>query len=133
MNQTITTENRRFTFTDQSGEVVASCALRSADIGTYQRCMKVMEYFQGNPAEGVKTLEDYAKFNETIEAKVCYILGYDARSELFGRIAAAAVLPDGRPFVRVVLDAISAELNKAEQERQGKRMAAVLKHTAKYQ
>ena len=130
---TLTTDKKTFTFTDQSGEVVASCVLHSADIGTYQRCMKVMEYFQGNPAEGVETLEQYAAFNETIEVKVCYILGYDARSELFGRIAAAVVLPDGRPFVRVVLDAIAGELNRAEQERRDKRMEAVQKHTAKYQ
>lgn len=129
----LTTDKKKFTFTDQEGEVVASCTLHSADIGTYQRCMTVMEWFQSNPAEGAETLEQYAAFNETVEAKVCYILGYDARSELFGRIAATAILPDGRPFVCVVLDAISGELNRAEQERRDKRMEAVKRHTAKYQ
>ena len=129
----LTTDKKRFTFTDQEGEIVASCTLHSTDIGTYQRCMKVMEWFRGNPAEGVETMEQYATFNETVEAKICYILGYDARSELFGRIAAAAVLPDGRPFLRVVLDAISKELNRAELERRQKRMEAVGKYTAKYQ
>lgn len=46
----LTTDKKRFTFTDQDGEIAASCTLHSADIGAYQRCMKVMEYFQGNPA-----------------------------------------------------------------------------------
>lgn len=95
--------------------------------------MTVLEWLQNNPAEGAETLDQYAAFNETVEAKVCYILGYDARSELFGRIAATAILPDGRPFVCVVLDAISGELNRAEQERRDKRMEAVKRHTAKYQ
>ena len=129
----LTTDKKRFTFTDQDGEIAASCTLHSADIGAYQRCMEVMGWFRGNPAEGVETLEQYAAFNEAIEAKACYILGYDARAELFGRIAAAAVLPDGRPFLRVVLDAISQELNRAELERRQKRMEAVGKYTAKYQ
>lgn len=129
----LTTDKKKFTFTDQEGEIVASCTLHSADIGTYQRCMTVMEWFQSNPAEGAETLEQYAAFNETVEAKVCYILGYDARPELFGRIAATAILPVGRPFVCVVLDAIAGELNRAEQERRDKRMEAVKRHTAKYQ
>lgn len=124
----------KFTFTDDEGEIVASFRMNPADVKLAQRCQDVSTYFEGLKDKMPKaaTLDDVVKFNDELEEKICYLLGYDAKESLFGMISATSVMSDGNMFVvhvmNKIIEAIEPELRKRKQSM----AAAVAKHTAKY-
>lgn len=124
----------KFTFTDEGGDVVASFRMNPADVKLAQRCQEIAEFFENmqNNTPDTATLEDAIKFNDTLEEKICYLLGYDAKNTLFGLISATSIMGDGNLFathvVNKIIEAVGPELKKRKQS-----MAkAVAKHTAKY-
>lgn len=124
----------KFTFTDEDGDVVASFRMNPADVKLAQRCQEIAEFFENmrNNTPDTATLEDAIKFNDTLEEKICYLLGYDAKPTLFGLISATSIMGDGNLFathvVNKIIEAVGPELKKRKQS-----MAkAVAKHTAKY-
>lgn len=124
-----------FTFSDSDGEVVASFRLNPADVKLAARCQEVSEYFEakkdGLPENA--TIQDVVKYNDELEDKICYLLGYDARESLFGQISAMTVLEDGALFAVKVLDVIAEAVAPEIAKRKQKMQAAISKHTAKYQ
>jgi len=125
----------KFTFTDSDGDVFASFKLNPADIRLATRCEEIAKYF-GERENGVPqnaSVADIVKLDDELEEKICYLLGYDARSTLFGMMSATTILPDGDLFVTKVMqriqEAVGLELRKRKQNIQ----KAVNKHTAKYQ
>lgn len=135
INTSIGASLMKFTFSDSDGDVIASFRMNPADIKLAQRCQEVSAYFETlhDSVPDTATLEDAIRFNQEMEEKVCYLLGYDAKDSLFGQVSATSIMADGNLFVTHVVnkiaDAIGPEINKRKQNMEN----AVKKHTAKYQ
>lgn len=125
---------QKYQFTDD-GEVIASFRMNPADIKLAKRLQDVGAYFEdlGDKFPVNATLEDAVKFNDSIEEKICEILGYDARASLFGLISATSIMADGNMFVLHVLDVIKEHAFPEIKKRNQAMAAAVAKHTAKYE
>ena len=125
---------QKYQFTDD-GEVLASFRMNPADIKLAKRLQEVGAFFEelGDKMPENATLEDAVKFNDSIEEKICEILGYDARASLFGTISATSIMADGNMFVLHVLDVIKEHAVPEIQKRNKAMAAAVAKHTAKYE
>lgn len=134
LNTSVSSSLLKYTFTDEDGYVIAHFRMNPADIKLAHRAEEVSEYFkslsQNAPEE--PTLEIMIKLNEEVEAKMCYLLGYDVRECLFGMISATAVMADGNMFVHTVMDKIAKTISPELQKRQKAMEKAVNKHTAKY-
>lgn len=134
VNTNIGSSLLKFTFTDQDGDVVASFKINPADVKLAQRCQELSDYYQKiaeNTSE-TESIEEAVKFNDELEGKICYLLGYDARATLFGMISATSVMADGNMFAVHVMNKI-VEVAGPEIEKRKKSMAKAAKHTAKYQ
>ena len=131
INTSIGASLMKFTFSDSDGDVIASFRMNPADIKLAQRCQEVSAYFETlqDSVPDTATLEDAIRFNQEMEEKVCYLLGYDAKDSLFGQVSATSIMADGNLFVTHVVnkiaDAIGPEINKRKQN--------MAKHIAKYQ
>ena len=135
INTSIGASLMKFTFSDSDGDVIASFRMNPADIKLAQRCQEVSAYFETlqDSVPDTATLEDAIRFNQEMEEKICYLLGYDVKGSLFGQVSATSIMADGNLFVTHVVnksaDAIGPEINKRKQSME----KAVEKHTAKYQ
>lgn len=119
---------------EDNGEVAASLRINPADVKLAQRCQKVSEEL-ANIADMLPddaTIDDAVKFTDTIEDKICYLLGYNAKQDLFGQISATAIMPDGRMFVTHLMEMIHEMIAPEISKRTQAMAQAVEKHTAKY-
>ena len=124
-----------YTFTDDDGDVVASFRLNPADIRIPGRVLEAAEHFR-NMAQKIPekvTIEDYVQLNNEWEEKICYVLGYDAKESLFGFMSATTKLRSGQSFGNVVMEKISEAVAEEYHKRREALMAAVRKHTEKYE
>lgn len=135
VNENLGTSIQKFTFTDDDGVVVASFRLNPADVRLVNRIRDAAEFFaaEAKNAPAMATAEDILRFNNAVEDKICYVLGYDARQSLFGFISATTVLADGEIFAKKILAKIEEAAVQEIQKRKEALMAAVKKHTAKYE
>lgn len=124
----------KFTFSDDSGEVIAHFCMNPADVRIVERAREVSEYFKSRSGnfDGSNAAESMAKYDRELTEKVNYLLGYDASKTLFCRISATAVMDDGRFFAKLVMDTIAQNL-KEELNRRFEKFKAVSKYTAKYE
>lgn len=124
----------KFTFTDNDGDIVASFRMNPADIKLAQRCKEISAYFEDlrEKMPETATLEDAVKFNDELEDKICYLLGYDAKPSLFGIISATSIMGDGDLFAVHVINKIVESVGPEIQKRKDAMAQAVAKHTAKY-
>ena len=125
----------KFTFTDSDGDVLASFRMNPGDIKLAHRCQEVSSYFEnlGNNTPEHATIEDAIKFNDVLEDKICYLLGYDAKQSLFGLLSATSIMEDGNMFAVHVMDKIVEHVGPEIQKRKQAMANAVKKYTAKYQ
>ena len=135
INKSVSSSLMKFTFSDEDGEVVASFRMNPADIKLTQRCEEVCAFFEGiqDKTPDNATFEDVVKFNDEVEDKICYLLGYDAKTSLFGLLSATSVMGDGNMFVVHVMDQIIKSVGPEIKKRQRAMAKAISKHTAKYQ
>jgi len=135
INKSVSSSLMKFTFSDEDGEVVASFRMNPADIKLVQRCQEVSTFFENlrDKTPDNATLEEAAQFNDEMETKICYLLGYDAKQSLFGLLSATSIMGDGNLFVVHVMDQILKAVGPEIKKRQQAMAKAVSKHTAKYQ
>lgn len=135
VNENLGSSVLKFTFTDSDGDVVASFRLNPADVRLVGRIQEAAKFFAQAAKEAPEkaTAEDILKFNNAVEDKICYVLGYDARKSLFGFMSATTVLEDGEIFAKKILDKIEKAVVQEIHKRKETLMAAVRKHTAKYE
>lgn len=88
-------------FCDGGGEEFASLHVNPTDAGLLNRAAEVAEFFRGGLPE------DAAAADAAVEERISYLLGYDAHAELFSRVTATTVSPEGEMFARAVLDAVA--------------------------
>jgi hypothetical protein len=124
----------KFTFTDEDGEVFSSFRLNPADIKLGQRCQELAAYFSSlsERIPQTATVEEAVKFNDEMEDKICYLLGYDAKQSLFGQISATSIMADGNMFavhvMNQIVDAVGPEIEKRKNA-----IKKAEQYTAKYQ
>ena len=125
----------KFTFTDDDGEVVASFRLNPADVRLAGRVQETANFFRkaAQSAPEQATAADILKYNNDVEEEICRVLGYDARESLFGFMSATTILADGEMFAKKVMRLISDAVIEDLRKRREAIMAAVKKHTAKYE
>ena len=135
VNENLGSSVLKFTFTDSDGDVVASFRLNPADVRLVGRIQEAAKFFAQAAKEAPEkaTAEDILMFNNAVEDKICDVLGYDARQSLFGFMSATTVLEDGEIFAKKILDKIEKAVVQEIQKRKETLMAAVRKHTAKYE
>ena len=125
----------KFTFSDEDGEVISSFRLNPADIKVAIRSEEVSKYLESRKStmSGNLTAADMAKFNDELEEKICYVLGYDARSELFkAPLTATTILPSGDLFAVLVMDKIVEAVAPEVEKRRANMEKAAAKYTARY-
>ena len=133
INQKVNTGLITFTFTNEADEVFASFQMNPGDLNSYNRCVKMMQYFRENKTPEIKSIDDFAAYNEQVEQKVCEMLGYNARPSLFGKVSALTVLPDKRTFVVVVLESVAKAIEEEGKRREKIMKYAYDKYLAKYE
>lgn len=126
---------RKFTFTDSDGDVIASFKLNPTDIKLAARCEEMADYFSklSENAPEFSTVAEVAKYNNDIEDKICYMLGYDAKETLFGFLSATTILPDGSIFANKIMERIVETIEPEVKKRSQKMQQSVAKYTAKYE
>lgn len=134
INTSLSSALLKFTFTDADGDVFASFKLNPADIRLVSRCEELAKFFDQikDDTSKINTSEEMIKYNDLVEEKFNYLLGYDARGSLFGMMSATTILPDGDIFATKVLDKIIDAVGPEIAKRRQNMQAAVRKHTEKY-
>ena len=125
----------KFRFTDEDGDVVSSFRMNPADIKVAIRAEEVSKYLEEKKTalSGNMTAADMAVFNDELEEKICYVLGYDARSELFrAPLTATTILPSGDLFAVAVMDKIVEAAKPEIEKRRANMEKAAAKYTARY-
>lgn len=125
----------KFRFTDEDGDVVSSFRMNPADIKVAIRSEEVSKYLEErkNALSGNMAATDMAKFNDELEEKICYVLGYDARSELFkAPLTATTILPSGDLFAVAVMDKIVEAVKPEIEKRRANMEKAAAKYTSRY-
>lgn len=133
VNSNIAVGKLNFTFTDEDGDVFSSFRLNPADVNVAKRCTEVSDYFDKLLGESLTSVDDVLKLNTELEEKICYILGYDARGNVFGEVPATTVLPSGELFATVVLETIANAVRPEMEKRNRKSAEAAAKYLAKYE
>lgn len=125
----------RFTFKDENDEVFSSFKMNPTDANLIARLEEVSEYFEKRKDEifEISSGKDAAKYNQEIEDKINYILGYDAGKEVFGEITATTISPEGEIFGMVLLDFIAEKLKPEIEKRKKSMNASIDKYTKKYE
>ena len=122
----------KHTFTDEDGDVFATCRINPTDIKLLQRAEEVSEFFEKTKIEENISQDELIQYNDMLEEKISYLLGYDARQELFGLIPATSINQDGEMWAIVVMDAISTHIGPELEKRKKNMTAAINKYTEKY-
>lgn len=107
INSNIDTGYTVFTFTGSDGEVFASVRANLSDPRLVRRAKHISEFFADLAKTAApRTAEERADYEDKVEQCFCDFFGYDCRADLFGRVAATAVLADGRIFAMHILDTL---------------------------
>lgn len=125
----------KFQFSDDDGDIVSSFRMNPADIKVAIRSEEVSKYLEERKSalSGNMSAADMAKFNDELEEKICYVLGYDARSELFkAPLTATTILPNGDLFAVAVMDKIVEALKPEIEKRRSNMEKAAAKYTDCY-
>ena len=123
-----------FTFTNEDDEVFSSFKMNPTDINLVKRAEEVSEFFSEKAMKAGEnaTAAELAEINAEIEEKINYLLGYDAREEIFGNITATTVSEDGEIFANVLFEFILEKIQPEIEKRKQKMQAGVNKYTEKY-
>lgn len=125
MNTQIDTGSILFTFTDAFGDEIGRLKLNPTDPRMSKKCKRMAEMCESASKE-TKTAIEWEEFTEQ---QFCEFLGYDCKGELFGRIAATAIMADDRIFALHILDVVMAHVAPEIKKRRANNLA---KYLAKY-
>ena len=132
-NSNINTGLIKVTFTDEDGDLFASCKINPTDVRLMKRAEEVSEFFNDTDIPAEMNPEKLLEFNDILEEKICYLLGYDARAEVFGLIPATSVNQNGEMWAMIVLDTITERIKPEIEKRKQNMVSAIDKYTGKYQ
>lgn len=121
----------KIVFRDNDGDIIAWFKINLMDarlpgkLGEFAAFLRIQS-FEGSVVEQMEQLD-----NALIE-KFNYLLGYDCRGTLFGRLSPTTVFSDGDMFITKILHRISDSYTEEVKAIAAQRAAAVEKFTAKY-
>lgn len=123
-----------FTFEDEDGEIFSKFRMNPTDVNLVKRAEEVSQYFEKRKDDLEKELStgDIVALNDEFEQKINYLLGYDARDDIFGEITATTISQDGEVFGLVLMDFIIEKLKPELEKRSAKMQQAMAKYTEKY-
>lgn len=124
----IDTGRIRIKFTELDGTEFASLVINPTDVHLLERARQLAEELDSASDEE----ESLVKRNDEIEERICRLLGYDAKAELFGVLPGTTIFPDGRIFAHCVLDTIVDKLMPAIEQRSEAMREQIRKYTGKY-
>lgn len=125
----------RFEITDpETGEAFASFHLNPTDAGIAERAEEVADFFekQAKDAPDITDAKGWAELDREVTDKICYLLGYDVRDELFHDVTATTVSTDGEIFAVMVFDMIAEALRPEMEKRAAHMQDKIDTYTAKY-
>lgn len=125
MDTQINTGSLVFRFTDEFENEIGRLRMNPTDPRFSKKC-KIMAEACEMASKEPKTALEWEQFTEH---QFCEFLGYDCKQELFGKIAATAVMADDRIFASHVLDVVMAHVAPEIKKRRAKNLA---KYLAKY-
>lgn len=125
MDTQINTGSLVFRFTDEFENEIGRLRMNPTDPRFSKKCKIMAEACEMASKESKTALE----WEEFTEHQFCEFLGYDCKQELFGKIAATAVMADDRIFASHVLDVVMAHVAPEIKKRRAKNLA---KYLAKY-
>ncbi len=115
-----------FVFRDGDGGAIASFSVDPTDAGLPDRAREAAEFFS-SPHDC-----PLSEYNDAVEERICYLLGYDARAELFSRVSATTVSTDGELFALAVLDTVAENVVPELRRRAALMRERALEYTDKY-
>lgn len=124
---------QKFRFFDSDGDLLGKCRINPADPKLAERCDEVSRYFNEKKESAPSGVSELVKYNNEIEEKICYLLGYDAKEDLFGQLSACSILPDGDLYVSKIMERIVEAVEPEAKKRAENMQAAIVKHTTKYE
>ncbi|MBO5130304.1 MAG: hypothetical protein J6B95_08180 [Oscillospiraceae bacterium] len=124
----------KFSLADEDGAPVASFRLNPTDIRLASRFQEAAGWFEdlSKNAPGTATVAEVQQYNDTLEEKLGYVLGGNARETLFGVMPAVSIMPDGSLFAVEVFGKLSEAVIPEIKSRRQKMQTAASKYTAKY-
>lgn len=122
-----------FTFSDNSGRLLASFEMNPADVNVAARCEEVGAFFTERAKSMGDSLTDVRKYDAELAEKLNYVLGYGPDYKLFKPpMSATTVLPSGDLFAVVIFERIAEVVRPEVQKRKQAMQKAAEKYIAKY-
>lgn len=121
----------KFVFRDDDGEEVAWFKINLMDARMPGKLGEISKYIRELSIDG-SVVEKLEQLDNALTEKFSYLLGYDCRDTLFGRLSPTTVFSDGDMFTTKVLNQIAEAFTEEVKERAAQRAAAVERFTAKY-
>lgn len=122
----------KLTFTDEDGDVFASCHINPTDIRLLKRAEEVSDFFKNAKLPEEATADEMFEYNDKMEERICHLLGYDARETLFGLLPATSINENGEMWAMIVMDAINVHIAPEIEKRKLNFANSVDKYAGKY-
>ncbi len=125
-----------FTFTESDGYVYAKFRLNPSDLrvaSRFQTAAADVQKLEEEYTKTAKSVEDFMCVCDVLEEKISFVLGYDAKQELFGQVSALTVMEDGELFIFKILEAIQVAIEPELAKRAEKAKKNIEKYTQKYE
>ena len=122
-------------FRDDENNIISSCRINPADVKLAARFEEMADSISsiGDHFPENAGINDMVRINDELEEKICYVLGYDARKDVFGVVSATSIMESGDMFALLLINTI-AEAIKPEVEKRNRAMeSAAARYAARYQ
>ena len=126
---------RRFTFTNNIGEVFAEFAFNPADTSILERYDKTVEAFNNIELKGDTDEETKAyiiELSDTFKKQFNYLLNREVSDGLFKVYSPVTVFANGDFYAEVILDHIAKAIEQAMNVRLKKKAKKIEKYTKNY-
>lgn len=121
----------KIVFRDDDGDVIAWFKINLMDARLPGKLDEVAAFLRTQSFDG-SVVEKLEQLDNALIEKFNYLLGYDCRGTLFGRLSPTTVFSDGDMFTTKILHRISESFTEEVKARAAQRAAAVENFTAKY-
>lgn len=122
-------------FRDDENNIISSCRINPADVKLAARFEEMADSISeiGDRFPENAGMNDMVRMNDELEEKICYVLGYDARKDVFGVVSATSIMENGDMFALLLINTIAQAIKPAVEKRGKAMKAAVERYAARYQ
>lgn len=116
---------------DADGIIIGRAKINVLDDRVASRMRDLVDYIRGYPFEGMDA-QKRVSLDKSLEAKFCYLFGYDCRATLFGVLRPTDTTGSGEMFALMIVNALNKNLPQKMKERAEARAQAIEKYAEKY-